>query len=67
MLVLVERESWLGAPTLEASRSAGTVRIDETRLCASRYSRLFQDRGRRISKREPVPIGRCFFPRCSGG
>jgi hypothetical protein len=62
ILVLAERESQLGALTLEASRSAGPVRIDETRLYAPRYSRLFQDRGRRISKREPVRIGRCFFP-----
>ena len=48
---ILESANRVWALTLEAAgRSAGTVRLDETRLCTPCYSRLFQDRGRRIPK-----------------
>jgi len=46
---MVERESRLGADS-RGGQISRVVRIDETCLCAPRYSRLFQDRGRRIPR-----------------
>ena len=48
------------ALALEARRSAGTVRLDETCPCAPCYSRLFQDCGRWLLRGEQVPIGKYF-------